>query len=348
MGDRCLRCNACTINCPVARIIGADVFPGPRFFNNISRSLQWTDFEFLQDTLLFCTSCGKCEEICPYDIDVCPTELRKQLFDKTTKVPRHASLLDTVARTGFAIEGELAIARSETQDPDVLLFPGCLVGIRMPEVARASFTLMDVFDVSFAIPEGWNCCGSTVAKLGAHELSRQLREKNVQAFEKVGAEIIVTLCPGCASHLRCTCDGFDVYHIVEYLGEVVEVDAVAEHLAKHHKARSISPAAIHYPCHVLRGGNPLSKTYLHRLAALVAHPVDTEDLCCGAGGGVLSGASFLAKMLRERKLRDIGLIEQLITACPFCLINLREGAEELGLPIRARHIVESLADVIFR
>jgi Fe-S oxidoreductase len=347
MGDRCLRCNACTINCPITRIIGSDVFPGPKSFNNILRTPQLRDVALLRDALTFCTSCGKCEEICPHDIEVCPIELRKLLFDTTKMVRGHKRLLDTVTRTGFAVEGDVAEARTGTQDPDVLLFFGCIAGIRVPEVARASIMLMDAFDVSFASPEGWNCCGSTVAKLGAHDLHRQLRERNMEVFERVGVGVIVTPCPGCASHLRCTCDGYDVYHIVEYLSEVVGVTRIAEQLAESHLATSVTTIAVHYPCHVIRGGNPLSKSYVRRLVELVAHPVDTEDLCCGAGGGVLSGANVVAKTLRNRKLSNVDGFEHLITACPLCLVNLKEGAEELGLKVAVKDITEVLAGIIY-
>jgi Fe-S oxidoreductase len=207
---------------------------------------------------------------------------------------------------------------------------------------------MDVFGVSFAIPEGWSCCGSTPTNLGAVDLNRQLLERNVKAFEGVGADVIVTPCPGCASHLSRTCEGYDVYHIVEYLNEVVGVDAIMDHLTKEHAASNNALIAVHYPCHLIRGGNPLSKSYMRRIIELVATPVDTEDLCCGAGGGVLSGASFVAKTLRERKLSNVDAFEHLVTACPFCLLNLREGAEELGLKVSVRDITEMLVDAIYR
>lgn len=345
MGDRCLRCNTCTITCPVTRIIGSDVFPGPRSFNNILRTPQSLELELVRDALLFCTSCGKCEEICPQDIEPCPIELRKRLFNTTKMVPGHVRLLDTLTRTGFAVEGDVAVAPTDIQSPDVLLFPGCIAGIKVPEVARASVTLMDAFDVSFVIPDKWHCCGSTAAKLGAHGLSRQLQKKNAETFEGVGAGVIVTPCPGCASHLRCTCDEYDVYHIVEYLSEVVGADVLAEHLGAGHAAGSTTPIAVHYPCHLIRGGNPLSKAYMRRLVALVALPVDTEDLCCGAGGGVLSGANSVAKALRDRKLNTVANFEHLITACPFCLLNLKEGAAELGLKVAVKDITEALADI---
>ena len=347
MGDRCLRCNACTLNCPIARIIGSEVFPGPRLFNNVMRMPRSMEFEPLREALTLCTSCGRCEEICPYDIETRSVELKKQLFDMSKVAPGHARLLGTVARTGFAVEGGVAVARS-TQCPDVIFFPGCVAGIRMPEVARATITLMNVFDVSFTIPEGWSCCGSSPTNLGAVDLNRQLCERNVKAFEMVGASIIVTPCPGCASHLSRSCEGYDVYYVVEYLNEIVGVDTIMEHLAKGHTAGNNTPIAVHYPCHLIRGGNPLSKSYLRRLTELVATPVDTENLCCGAGGGVLSGASFVAKTLRERKLSNVEAYGHLVTACPFCLLTLKEGAEELNLKVTVRDITEVLVDAIHR
>jgi Fe-S oxidoreductase len=218
----------------------------------------------------------------------------------------------------------------------------------MPEVARATITLMNVFDVSFTIPEGWSCCGSSPTNLGAVDLNRQLCERNVKAFEMVGASIIVTPCPGCASHLSRSCEGYDVYYVVEYLNEIVGVDTIMEHLAKGHTVGNNTPIAVHYPCHLIRGGNPLSQGYMRHLVELVATPVDTEDLCCGAGGGVLSGASFVAKTLRERKLSNVAAFGHLVTACPFCLLNLKEGAEELSLKVTMRDITEVLVDAIHR
>jgi len=345
MGDRCLRCNACTLNCPIARIIGSEIFPGPRSLNNALRTPQSPELALLREALTLCTSCGRCEEICPQDIGARSVELKKLLFDVSKMAPGHVRLLDTVERTGFAVEGDVAVARSGIH-PDVIFFPGCIAGIRMPEVACATITLLDVFGVSFTIPEGWTCCGSPPTNLGASNLSRQLRERNVEAFERVGVGVVVTPCPGCASHLRRTCEEYDVYHIVEYLNEVVGVDVIKEHLVKGHTADGNTTIAVHYPCHLIRGGNPLSKGYLRRLAELVATSVDTEDLCCGAGGGVLSGASYVAKALRERKLSNAGAFECLVTACPFCLLNLKEGAEELGLTVNVRDITDVLAEVI--
>ena len=348
MGDRCLRCNACTLNCPIARIIGSEVFPGPRSFNNVMRTPRSPELALLREALTLCTSCGRCEEICPHDIEARSVELKKLLFDVSKMAPGHTRLLDTIDRTGFAVEGDMAVARSGIRCPDVIFFPGCIAGIRMPEVARATITLMDVFGVSFTIPEGCCCCGSPPTNLGASDLNRQLHERNAEAFERVGVDVIVTPCPGCASHLRRTCEGYDVYHIVEYLNEVVGVDAIKEHLAKDHKADSNTTIAVHYPCHLVRGENPLSKGYMRRLAELVATPVDTEDLCCGAGGGVLSGASFVAKTLRGRKLSNVDAFEHLVTACPFCLLNFKEGAEELNLKVNVKDITEVLVDAIHR
>lgn len=90
MGDRCLRCNACTLNCPIARIIGSEVFPGPRSFNNVLRTPRSPELALLREALTLCTSCGRCEEICPHDIEARSVELKKLLFDVSKMAPGHA------------------------------------------------------------------------------------------------------------------------------------------------------------------------------------------------------------------------------------------------------------------
>ena len=55
----------------------------------------------------------------------------------------------------------------------------------------------------------------------------------------------------------------------------------------------------------------------------------------------------MAKALRERKLSNVAGFERLVTACPFCLLNLKEGAEELSLQGDVRDITEVLVDIIY-
>jgi hypothetical protein len=46
----------------------------------------------------------------------------------------------------------------------------------------------------------------------------------------------------------------------------------------------------------------------------------------------------------DRKLNTVASFEHLVTACPFCLLNLREAAE-LGLQVAVKDITEVLANI---
>ena len=65
--------------------------------------------------------------------------------------------------------------------------------------------------------------------------------------------------------------------------------------------------------------------------------------CCGAGGGVRAGYPELADDLRQNVLaeaKETGA-EVLLSACPFCVYHLREGAKKA---LKVADITEFLAE----
>jgi Fe-S oxidoreductase len=59
-----------------------------------------------------------------------------------------------------------------------------------------------------------------------------------------------------------------------------------------------------------------------------------DSLCCGGGGGRM-WSDFEAEEerlanIRVREAISIG-VEEIITACPFCLINLEDGVKSVGV-----------------
>jgi Fe-S oxidoreductase len=68
--------------------------------------------------------------------------------------------------------------------------------------------------------------------------------------------------------------------------------------------------------------------------------------CCGAGGGFRSGRpddaiAIAAKRIREAESTGANL---LVTACPFCLRNLSDGAKSIGSDIEVRTVESLVAD----
>ena len=67
--------------------------------------------------------------------------------------------------------------------------------------------------------------------------------------------------------------------------------------------------------------------------------------CCGAGGGIKSGEPEIALKLASEKAKMIKSTEAeaVVTICPFCQTNLKDGLEAEGLPeVNTLNIIELL------
>jgi Fe-S oxidoreductase len=63
--------------------------------------------------------------------------------------------------------------------------------------------------------------------------------------------------------------------------------------------------------------------------------------CCGAGGGARAGYSDWSLLTANTRLEQAGGNTRIVTACPFCVKNLRDGSEET-------HEVVDLVELIDR
>ena len=69
--------------------------------------------------------------------------------------------------------------------------------------------------------------------------------------------------------------------------------------------------------------------------------------CCGAGGGYKSAFNDFAVNVagdRIRDAEDVGA-EIIVTACPFCVLNLKAGAKKIGSKVKVMDISEVLLQV---
>jgi len=69
--------------------------------------------------------------------------------------------------------------------------------------------------------------------------------------------------------------------------------------------------------------------------------------CCGAGGGYKSQYGDLAVNIAAKRVKEAVETgaEVIITTCPFCVLNLQQGAKQLGAKIKVMDLSELLAEV---
>jgi Fe-S oxidoreductase len=248
------------------------------------------------------------------------SRLRDEMAEVTVPLPGHQRMRESVRCSGRTVYTDFRDWREK--GARVLYFPGCIGLGRLPGMVRATSRLLDALGIQHDISSKALCCGSPLLKVGAREEAEMLRQHNAGLFSRY--DLVITSCPGCTYQLR-EVYGVHVRHVVELL-EGKDLRSEAE-----------GSWAVQVPCHLNRGVSPWAAEgmvrALERAGTVIAH-IPEEGSCCGGGGGMLSGFPATASSIARSKAVSYRKAEVrgVITACPFCALNLqREGLSVLDI-----------------
>jgi len=353
----CIECLCCVAECPVIRA-GSTRNPGPTVLRKAAEEAEkWDRVPELEDVYA-CTTCHRCAEVCPRDIDIpkkAVETLRARLRERGLgPLKEHREVGRRAVRTGRSVEKKEASFLEEhageygSGDVKALFFTGCLVDYRLPETGRALISLAEELGFRLVVPEDQVCCGSPLLRTGQRDRADRLAFRNLEAFQRVDPDVIVTVCAGCGATLK--------NDYPELLGERFEWEVmdVTEFLVRevraHERGFKHSEEVVvtyHDPCHLRRGQG------VHREPRRLLKAVDgiefremrEPDRCCGAGGGVRAGLPELARLMADVKARMVEEVgaDLLTTVCPFCEYNLREGLERCEVDAEVLNLTVLLA-----
>jgi len=331
----------------------------------------------LVDIVYSCTLCGNCTEHClivnpeawnafpeikPQDHLFDPAgitqALREDIFRAGLIPSKHRKLLEWCKeehnpymerhgeRVRWVPEGKKLPSEGE-----IAFFMGCTMPYREPDLCRAVAEIMEDAGVNPAIIRDEWCCGSIFLRVGAKDFVRELAEHNIRAIETIGAKTVVTHCPGCFRTLKIDYPKlvgklpFEVIHTTEFVRDLIKKGQLKP------KAGVKAKVSYHDPCHLGRhaGIYDAPREVLRAIPEvdLVELPRTRQNsMCCGAGGGVKSGFQELAVAIGTDRIKEAEEVRAdcLVSACPFCLMNLRDAAKMLKSNIKVYDILELLAN----
>jgi len=309
MGSRCIKCGSCLRACPVLNDPSGSEFPGPRTAG--VDAPRFNEKSSIGNRALICTMCHSCEWACPSSIALTRSMmmLRNDLVGDI--LPGHRRMRDNVNSHGHTVEVEFQ-GWVEKGNP-VLYFPGCIGLGRAVDMTKAASSLLGSLGIGHDISNQALCCGSPLLKVGAVGEAQGLQAHNLKVFSEY--DEVITSCPGCTYQLR-TVYGIEAKHMVEVLDGKDLISNVTGRWA------------LQVPCHLKRGLGPWTAERLVNIletAGVDLVRIPEEDVCCGGGGGLMSGFPETAGSMASNKAstyRDAN-VDGVITACPFCTINLR-------------------------
>ena len=206
----------------------------------------------------------------------------------------------------------------------MLYFRGCTAREKETSIQNATEKLLNLAGVDYHVLEDEKCCGSVLLRTGFFKEAQRQIEKNTDVLK---GEKIITSCAGCYKTLKEDYDGLDVVHISQLLDELIEEGK----LDFDEKEMNVT---YHDSCHLARHMDVFDepRNVIESVANIVEMENNRENsLCCGAGGGVKSAYPEIATQMAQERIsqaKDTGC-ETLVTACPFCKLNLSNDELEV-------------------
>jgi len=272
--------------------------------------------------------------------------LPSQLRDLERMLPHRLPWRSTRHRLPDAIAGE------GQRRARVAYFLGCLQGIMMPEVPRATLEVLAENGCDVLIPDQVKCCGMPMHGYGFNEEARKVARQNIDLLSRLDVDAIVTDCATCGSALKeyplwLAGDPQYAEQAKEFATKVRDIsEFLAEIGIRPPRGKVEARVTYHDPCHLSRAQG-IREQPRAMLQAAGAELVEMEqsDACCGAAGTQLITHYDTSIGILERKMDSLSATEAEIiaTGCPGCQMQLTVGIQRRGLKARVAHPSQLLA-----
>jgi Fe-S oxidoreductase len=365
----CADCGRCSDQCP-SKSVGRPLSPRfltikardysfehYPIFGGKRKSVELVGSIFSEDEIWSCTTCGACEEECPLLIEYIDkiVDLRRGLVEDGNVPQSIQKALKALESRGNPY-GKVAKKRAdwtrtaEFQEAssvevlegggvaDTLYFVDSITSYddRIQLIARATAKILDRAGESFAIlGPAEQDSGHDVRRFGEEMLYIALRDHNVEAIKASGVRRIVTSDPHAYNALK---------HDYK---DVPPVEHISELIARAVKSGKIRLSPLEDTSDVYVYHDPC---YLGRHNQIYEAPRDVLDaipgmrrvemsrcrdrsFCCG-GGGLMQfyepKEDQRMGVKRVKMAAEVGA-NVIITACPFCMVNMEDAIKVAGM-----------------
>jgi glycolate dehydrogenase iron-sulfur subunit len=234
----------------------------------------------------------------------------------------------------------------------VALLLGCVMRVSYGDVHTATARVLARLGVAVVDVADQTCCGALHAHAGDNAEAIRLAKRNIVAFERSGAEAILTNAAGCGAFLksyvhllegdprwadRAAAIASRARDITEYLAAAGEGATFGELLMR---------VTYQDPCHLAhaQGIRAEPRALLRSVRGLELIEMVDADVCCGSAGFYNLAQPDYADRLLEAKIDAILVTgaDAVVTANPGCMLQLAAGLRSRGKSIPVLHVIEVL------
>jgi glycolate oxidase iron-sulfur subunit len=233
-------------------------------------------------------------------------------------------------------------------------FSGCATQYVFPEIGQVIVETLSALGCDVVFDRRQGCCGAPVYLSGDFRTARELAARNVELLSQY--DYVVTGCATCSSALK----EYPTYladtpqehqQYTQFAAKVRDFNVlVIERLAadRHRLAvkRDFRGRTVtwHDPCHLARYQDVRAepRKILAALEGIRFVEMSDADRCCGLGGSFSITHYDTSQKIASHKVDAIAACgaDTVVTACPGCIIQLRDALAHRQLAVDVRHIAE--------
>ena len=251
-------------------------------------------------------------------------------------------------------------------------YPGCTLKTKAQDLDHYGRESLKALGITLEEPDEWQCCGA-VYPIARDEIATKLSAVRALAAARDNASPLVTLCSACHhvltrvnddmrrdENVRTKANNYlklpvpyagetEVIHYLQLLRDKIGFDNIAKAVKNPLKGRKIGA---YYGCLLLRPSkvmqfdDPENPHIIEDfIKALGATPViyGMRNECCGGYVTLKDEAQAAENTNRIIKNAASKGAEELITACPLCMYNLRKHSDGT---VKISYITELLYDAL--
>jgi len=309
-----------------------------------------------EDEIWSCTTCGACEEECPLLIEYIDkiVDLRRGMVDDGMVPQSLQKPLQSLEKRGnpFGIvekkradwtqalpEGfPIVLLGKKKTGADTLLFVDSVTSYdeSVQEIARDTARLLHALETPFGIlGPAEKDSGHEVRRFGEEMLFWQLRDANTEAILDAGIRSIVTADPHAFNALKHDYSGIPP---VEHISQVLARHIASGKLRLKGIENPNATYTYHDPCYLGRhnGLYDVPREVIDAIPGIRRIEMKRcrdRSFCCGGGGLMLYYEAPEEKRMGQVRVEMAASAgaEVIVTACPFCMINIADAIKTSGL-----------------
>ncbi|MEM2561682.1 MAG: (Fe-S)-binding protein [Candidatus Bathyarchaeia archaeon] len=380
---RCINCRVCSVGGRTKKYtgIGCPMYSRFKFLSHSPTGIILSARNLAEGTirpgpelmeiLSYCTACGYCVEGCwnilmlaarPLIDHVKILELLRAVCVEAgaLKISALVKTLDHMRKYGnpFGVSRKeerlmwmrdlgFGIKFLPEQKASILLYMGSMYILEplLRDTCQSIVGLLNAVSVDFGILENERDDGLLALQVGERELFREIAEENIEIFNNLGIEVIVTPDPHAYNAFKEYYPQVGkiepkVLHITEYIEQLIKEGKI-----KLGELREI--ITYHDPCNLGRraGIYESPRNVINAIKGIELREMERSKenaWCCGAGGGVVFAHPDFMNWVAQQRIKEAELTgaSTLVTACPWCEYSFKQAIEAMKSPLKIKNIVE--------